>query len=401
MKETIERELDRLESSGIIEKVTYSPWAAPVVPVRKGDGHIRLCGDYKVTINPELEIDKYPLPKPEEIFATLAGGKIFSKIDLTHAYQQMRLTEDCRNLVTINTHRGLYRYTRLPFGVASTPGLFQRVMDTIMQGLPEVVCYLDDILITGATLEEHLETLEHVLQRLQTYGIRAKRAKCAFLCDAVDYLGHCIDAAGLHTLLSKVEAVTQAPKPQDLAELRSFLGLLHYYGKFLPSLATVLQPLNNLLKADAQWVWTEECSKAFETAKQLLVQAPVLAHYDPDLPICLAGDASAYGIGAVISHIYPDGSERPIAFSSRTLSAAERNYAQLEKEAVSLVYGTRKFHHLYGRRFVLITDHKPLTTLLGHKRGIPTLAAACLQSAKGGGGGSYLPTHTLSCKGGR
>ena len=170
------------------------------------------------------------------------------------------------------------------------------------------------------------------------------------------------------------------PEPQDLAELRSFLGFLHYYGKFLSSLATVLQPLNNLLKADAQWVWTEECSKAFETAKQLLVQAPVLAHYDPDLPICLAGDASAYDIRAVISHIYHDGSEHPIAFAPRTLSAVERNYAQLEKEALSLVYGTQKFHQcLYGLRFVLITDHKPLTTLLGHKRGIPTLAAACLQ----------------------
>ena len=174
LKETIEQELDRLETSGIIEKVTYSPWAAPVVPVPKGDGHIRLCGDYNVTINPKLEVDKYPLPKPEEIFATLAGGKIFSKIDMTHAYQQMRLTEDCRILVTINTHRGFYRYTRLPFGVASAPGLFQRVMDTVMQGLPGAVCYLDDILITGATLEEHLETLEHVLHRLQTYGIRAK-----------------------------------------------------------------------------------------------------------------------------------------------------------------------------------------------------------------------------------
>ena len=159
----------------------------------------------------------------------------------------MRLAEDCHDLVTW----GLYRYTRLPFGVASAPGLFQRVMDTVMQGLPRVVCYLDDILVTGSTPEEHLETLEQVLQHLQTYGIRSKRAKCAFFCDAVEYLGHRIDATGLHTLSSKVEAVTQAPEPQDIAELRSFLGLLHYYGKFLPTLATVLQLLNNLLKADS------------------------------------------------------------------------------------------------------------------------------------------------------
>ena len=282
LREAVKRELDRLEKAGIIEKVKYSQWAAPVVPVPKGDGQLRLCGDYKVT-NPALETEQYPLPKLNDIFATLAGGKVFSKIDLTHAYQQMRLDPESRELVTINTHKGLYHYTRLPFGVASAPALFQRVMDTVMQGLPRVACYLGNILITGETPEEHMATLE-VLKCLQAYGIRAKQSKCAFLSLAVEYLGHRIDTTGLHTLSSKVEAVTQAPEPKDIGELRSFLGLLHYYGKFLPSLASVLHPLNDLLKEDTAWSWSTECAKVFAEAKQLLVKAPVLAHFDQPYP---------------------------------------------------------------------------------------------------------------------
>lgn len=158
------------------------------------------------------------------------------------------------------------------------------------------------------------------------------------------------------------------------------MGLLHYYDKFLPSLASVLHPLNDLLKANTAWSWSNECAKAFAEAKQLLVKAPVLAHFDPALPIHLAGVASTYSVGAVISHTYPDGTERPIAFASCTLSGAERNYAQIEKEALSLIFGVQKFHQfLSSRRFELVTDHKPLTTLLGPKHGIPTLAAARMQ----------------------
>ena len=372
LKEVIAKELDRLEEAGIIEKVQHSQWAAPVVPVPKSNGRIRLCGDYKVSVNPSLEVDKYPLPKPDDLFATLAGGQKFTKIDLTNAYQQMVLDEGSRELVTINTHKGLYRYTRLPFGVASAPALFQKTMDTVLQGLPRVICYLDDILITGSTEEEHKSNVVQVLERLKRYNIRANRGKCSFFSESVEYLGHRVDSNGLHTTEKKVEAMIAAPEPTNVQELRSFLGLIHYYGKFLPNLATLLQPLNVLLREGSEWVWTEACSAAFGEAKQLLAAAPVLAHYDPSLPMKLAGDASAYGVGAVISHTYPDGSERPIAYASRTLSSAEHNYAQVEKEALSLIFGVHKFHqYLYGRQFVLVTDHKPLTSILGPKKGVP------------------------------
>ena len=380
LRPAVESEISHLEKEGVLKPVMHSQWAAPVVPVPKNDGHIRLCGDYKVTINPALEVDKYPLPKPDDLFASLAGGKKFSKIDLTNAYQQLNLTEECQELTTINTHKGLYRYTRLPFGVASAPAIFQQVMDTVLQGLPNVICYLDDVLVTGSTVEEHLTNLENVFKRFQKYNIRAKRSKCSFLCDSVEYLGHRVDANGLHTTDRKVEAVKKAPLPKNVQELRSFLGLVHYYGKFIPNLATLLHPLNSLLQTQSPWKWTQECTVAFEEAKKSLISAPVLAHYDPALPLKLAGDASSYGIGAVVSHVMPDGSERPVAFASRTLSSSEANYSQLEKEALSLIFGLHRFHqYVYGRQFTLLTDHKPLVTLLGPKTGIPPLAAARLQ----------------------
>ena len=376
IKAAIEAELDALEAGGAIERVTHSDWAAPIVPVPKKNGKFRICGDYKVTINQELEVEQYPLPKPEDLFATLAGGKKFSKLDLSQAYQQLPLDDDSMKYVTINTHRGLYRCTRLPFGVASAPALFQKLMDSVLQDIPHVICYLDDILVTGVSDEDHRKTLACVFQRLQQHGFRLKQEKCAFMQESVEYLGHKIDAEGLHALPNKVEAIVNAREPKNVQELRSFLGLLNYYGKFLPNLSSTIHTLNELLQKEKRWKWSTQCAQA----KEALSSASVLTHYNPTLPLTLAGDASAYGIGAVISHTLPDGSEKPIAFASRSLSSSESNYAQIEKEALSLVFGIKKFHqYLYGRPFKLITDHKPLLAILGPKKSIPSLAAARLQ----------------------
>ena len=199
LREAIQVELERLEEAGVIQKVTNSKLSAPIEPVPKVDGKLRICGDYKVTVNPVLQVEQYPLSKPDDLFATLAGGKKFSKIDLTSAYQQMSLDEKPRELVKINTHKGLYQYTRLPFGVASALAIFQKTMDVVLQGLPQVICYLDDILITGSTEDEQLTNVEKVLERLRKYGIQAKREMCAFLKPSVEYLDHRVDATGVHT----------------------------------------------------------------------------------------------------------------------------------------------------------------------------------------------------------
>ena len=227
---------------------------------------------------------------------------------------------------------------------------------------------------------DHLNNLAAVLQRLQQHGLRLKLPKCDFMKPTVDYLGHLIDSEGLHATSEKLKAIVDAPTPKNITELRSFLGLLNYYGKFLPNLSTLLHPLNNLLRHDCKWKWTTECEKAFQQAKNLLVSSKVLAHYNPAQPIKLAAYASAYGVGAVISHVLPNGNEKSIAFASRTLTPAERNYAQIEKEAFALIFGVKKFHqYLYGRKFTLVTDHKPLLAILGPKKAIPSLAAARLQ----------------------
>ena len=380
LRSGLEDELDRLEQEGILEKVTHSEWATPVVAVPKPDGRVRLCGDYKVTVNPSLDVDQYPLPKAEDLFATLAGGKQFTKLDLTQAYLQLELDSESQKYCTINTHRGLYRYKRLPFGISSAPAMFQKTMDTILQGIDGVMCYVDDILVTGGTEKEHLERLGEVLRRLQAHGVRMKLSKCSFLKGSVEYLGHRVDAEGLRATPEKMRAIDQAPQPKNVQQLRSFLGLLNYYRKFLPNLATIIQPLNDLLQKGRKWVWSSECTQAMKTAKQLLTTSNLLTHYDATLPLKLAADASQYGLGAVISHVLPDGVERPVAFASRSLSSSERNYSQIDKEALALVYGVKKFQaYLYGRKFTLVTDHKPLTSIFGPRKGVPAVAAARLQ----------------------
>ena len=243
--------------------------------VPKADGGIRLCGDYKVTVNPVLDIDQYPLPKPEDLFATLSGGQLFTTLDLTHTYNQLVLDEESHKFVTVNTHKGLYQYTRLPFGIASAPAVFQRTMDTILQGAEGVACYIDDIIVTGRTPAKHVEHLEEVLKRLLRHGVRVKRQKCRFFQPSVSFLGHRIDAAGIHPLNDKLQAIVQAPAPTNVPELRSFLGLINYYGKFIPNAATFLAPLNRLLRKDAKWRWSPECARSFDAAKKALSSSSV------------------------------------------------------------------------------------------------------------------------------
>ena len=197
---------------------------------------------------------------------------------------------------------------------------------------------------------------------------------------SVEYLGHKVDTNGIYTSDRKVEAIQQALIPENTQQLKSFLGLVHYYGKFIPHLSSLLHPLNQLLKANTTWFWSDLCEQAFQEAKQKLASAPVLVHYDPLLPLRLAGDASQYGIGAVISQVGLNGDEQPVAYASRTLSTPEKNYSQIKKEALSLIFGLRKFHqYMYARNFTTVTDHKPLLAILGPKKNIPALAAARMQ----------------------
>ena len=227
--------------------------------------------------------------------------------------------------------------------------------------------------------EEHLKVHDDVLSRLDNHGIKANRSKCYFMVSSVTYLGHRIDAEGIHPTQEQVEAILNAKTPGNVSELRTFIGIVTYYCRFIPNMSTRFAPLYNLLRDDVEWSWTAECEQAIKDIKNLLASDQILAHYDPKKPIILVCDASPFGVGAVLSHMV-DGVERPVAYASRTLTSAEKNYSQVEREALAIVFGVIKFSKfLYGRKFTLLTDHETLTVIFGPKRGIPSLAAARLQ----------------------
>ena len=292
---------------------------------------------------------------------------------MSQAYQQLLLEEESKKYMIINTQRGLFRYNQLTYGVASAPGIFQRVMESLLSGIPGVVVYIDDILITGKTETDHLAALDEVLKRLEGAGLRLKKDKCVFLAPSVVYLEYKVDAQDIHPVAEKVKAIQEAPQPRNVSELKSYLGLLTYYSRFLPNLSNTLAPLYQLLKHSVHWEWTAQREKAFTESIKLLLTSQLLVHFDPTLKIRLACDASAYGIGAVLSHQMPDGSKKPIGFVSRILSETEKKYSQIEKEGLACVFGVRRFHaYLFGHHFTLQTDHKPLMTLFNETKEIPT-----------------------------
>ncbi|XP_039757370.1 uncharacterized protein K02A2.6-like [Pararge aegeria] len=379
LREPVERALDQLTRDGILTPVDRSDWATPIVPVVKKDGNIRICADYKLTLNKNIVVDRYPLPRVEDLLVRLHGGKRFTKIDLSQAYCQFELDERSKQYTVINTHKGLFRYNRLVFGLSSSPGIFQKRLEALFADLPKVGVFLDDIIITGQNSAEHLDNLHKVFDRLQSSGLRVKKEKCNFFAESVSYLGHVISKTGVHTCPDKIKAIVKTPAPTNVSELRAFIGLIMYYSKFIKNVSTVMAPLYSLLKAGVAFEWSRECENAFAMVKKQLVSSDVLVHYSIDLPLILTTDASSVGIGAVISQLTAEG-ERPVAFSSRSLSSSERAYSQIDREALSIVFGVRKFHqYLYGRKFTLRTDHKPLTFIFGNKVGIPVMAASRLQ----------------------
>ena len=381
MREKVDQELTRLEETGIISPVTHSPWAAAIVPVAKSDpNEIRICGDFKLTVNRAARLDTYPIPSLSDLFNSIGGGKVFTKLDMSQAYAQLELDEESKLLTVINTQKGLFQYNRLCFGVSSAPGIFQRCMEDLLKGLPGVFCYLDDILVAAPTLAEHNTRVEAVLQRLQDSGLKLKSNKCHFASSEVNYLGYKLDAEGLHPTAEKVKAIVDAPAPVNITQLRAYLGLLNFYRRFLPQAASLLEPLNKLLRAKEEWSWGKEQEQAFQKSKDVLVGSSVLMHFDLNKPIVVVADSSAYGIGAVLCHKV-NGVEHPVCFASRTLNSAERNYSQLEKEALALVYALTQFHkYLWGQpEFTLVTDHKPLLGLFLNTKSIPQQASGRIQ----------------------
>ncbi|KXJ08290.1 Retrovirus-related Pol polyprotein from transposon 17.6 [Exaiptasia diaphana] len=377
VRDDYEIALDKLEKEGIIERVEHSDWASPTVPVKKPDGSIRICGDYSGTINKFATLEQYPVPTFEELQSTMSGGMKYTKLDLSQAYHQLELTPESRKYTTINTHKGLYQYKRLTFGINSAVSIFQRTIENALKGLPGCCVYIDDILITGETDEIHLQNLHKVLQRLQDLGLKLKKDKFHFMMDEIVYLGFSISAAGVAPTKEKVDAIRQAPPPSNVAELQSFIGSANFLRKFVSDFANIMHPLYQLLKKGTTWRWGSQEQSAFAQIKEAMCSDTVLRHYDPAAELILQCDASSIGIGAALLQPGQDGELQPVAYASRTLSQAEQNYSQIERESLAIVFGITKFRqYLLGRHFKLLTDHKPLIILLGEHKPVPQLASA-------------------------
>ena len=380
IKDKVVDELNKMIADGRLIKVDNSDWASPIVPVVKPDGTIRVCGDYKSTLNPALDTKVYPLPTLEECFKEMVGGQLFTKIDIKQAYNSIRLREEDQILTTLSTGIGLLKWCRLPYGINSAGAQFQSIIDEVLLGISHTCCRVDDILITGRNDDTHMANVQQVVTRLEDAGFRCRIDKSYFMQKSVIYLGHEVSAQGIRPVDSKVGTLVEAPYPCDREQLISFLGAVQYYARYLPNMATVIEPLNRLRPTSAKWVFGEKEKQAYQDLKKMLVSDRVLTFYNPELPLVVDSDASSVGLGGVLSHIMPNGEEKPIEFASRTMTSAERRYSQIDREALSIVWSLKKFHkYLYARPFTLRTDHEPLKFIFHPHKGIPEMIISRLQ----------------------
>lgn len=378
LQDKVEAELTKLETDGVIEKVDYSEWGSPLVCIPKADGNVRLCVDYKNTVNPKLQNATYPIPLIDDVLHKLRGSSIFCILDIHKAFHTLPVDEAAQKLQTISTHKGTFKMKRLAFGIKIAPNEFHKFIDTALQGLEGVVAYFDDIVVHASSLEECNKRLISCLERLRKLDLHINKSKCTFFAPKIKYLGHIISEKGIEKAPEKVNAIINAPRPKNLEELRSFIGYVTYYGKFIKNVSTIMSPIYELLNTNAHFIWTAQCEAAFIRIKQEIGSERVLAKFDPKLPLILATDASPVGISAVLSHII-EGEERPIAFASRALTKSEKNYSQLDKEATAIYWAFHKFYiYIYGRKFTLITDNKPLFHIFGAKQKLPNITASRL-----------------------
>lgn len=386
--EDVRKHLQELLCAGII-KESRSPYASPIVIVRKRNGSIRMCVDYRL-LNSRTVPDQYTTPCIDEALDSLSGSQWFSVLDLRSGYYQIAMAEEDKEKTAFICPLGFFQFERMPQGITGAPATFQRLMEKTVgdMNLLQVLVYLDDLIVFGKSLEEHEERLLKVLDRLGDVGLKISLDKCQFCQPQVRYLGHIVSAQGVSPDPQKIEAVTTWPQPKDLKSLRSFLGFCGYYRRFIANYAAIVRPLTELTKGyaptqksrkkcnhlDKTYLkesepfgdrWDDKCTQAFHHVIYCLTHAPVLAFADPAKPYVLHVDASFKGLGAVLYQPYDDGL-RPVAFASRKLNQSEKRYPIHQLEFLSLKWAVvDRFHdYLYGARFTVRTDNNPLTYVL-------------------------------------
>lgn len=367
-KNEIAKQVEQMERDGIIVP-SDSPWNAPLLVVPKkedisGNKKYRVVVDFRKLNNVTVG-DAFPMPNVTEILDQLGKAKYFSCIDLAAGYHQIPLHPEDQEKTGFSTDQGHFEFQRMCFGLKGGPATFQRLMNKVLTGINGIKAfvYLDDVIIIGTSLEDHQKQLRDVFTRLRKFNLKLQPVKCEFLRKEVSYLGHVITEEGVQPDPKTTESVVNFPLPKNAKDVKSFLGLAGYYRRFVKNFSQISKPLTNLLKKDAEFNWNDLCKEAFSKLKELLSQRPLLQYPDFSRPFIVTTDASNVAIGAILSQ-GSIGSDLPISYISRTLNKAEQNYSTTEKELLAIVWAVKQFRpYIYGHKFMVVTDHKPLTWL--------------------------------------
>ena len=372
-------QLEAMESQGIISRIQEpTKWCAGMVIVPKAavqdaaavpqsSGKLHICVDL-TQLNKHVLRNRHHLPDVNNTLAKLKQSKIFSKLDANSGFWQIRLDEDSRKLTTFLTPWGRFCFNRLPYGISCAPEYYTLQMQNILEGIPNVLVLMDDILIHGENLSEHDAILDQVLTRLRDAGVTLNKQKCQFAVKSVKYLGHIVSEEGIQPDPDKVQAIREFKTPENVPDVQRFLGMINQLAKFVPHIATITKPIRELLVKTNVWVWDHSQESAFQELKRIITSDMVLKQFQPEAETVVSSDVSSVGLGGLLKQRQPDGTMAPIMFVSRALTPTEQRYATIEKEALAVTYAVEKFsQYLIGKDFHIEVDHKPLVPLLGHK----------------------------------
>lgn len=366
-KKEIEEQIEKLLDNKLIEE-SYSPFAAPVtLAFKKEDNRkSRLCIDFR-DLNKIIIPQAQPFPLIEDLMMKTRNCNYFSTLDINSAFWSIPLRIEDRKKTGFVTQEGHFQWTCLPFGLKTSPAIFQRILSNILRKYKLTnfaVNYIDDILIFSKTFTEHMDHLTQLLDAIKTEGFRLKFTKCTFASDSVKYLGHIIQNNSVKPVKDNLISIKSFPIPRTQKNIRQFLGKINFYHEYVPKSAIILDPLHNLLRKNQKFVWSEECQKAFDTIKNLLCSQPVLEIFDQELPINIYTDASLEGVGAILKQLQPDGKEKPVAYFSKKLNEAQKKKKAIYLECLAIKEAVKYWQYwLIGKSFTVYSDHKPLENM--------------------------------------